>query len=96
MDLPELLGNPEEEKEFKFTFEVTEFLAVVRTTRNGETLELNRVSYNGRPAKLDLRKWKDAQPRRGITLTEKEARILLDALQALNLPELEEEKPLEW
>lgn len=95
MDLPELLGNSEEEQEFKFSFEVSEFIAVLRSTRKGETLELNRVSYNGRPAKLDLRKWKDAQPRKGFTLTDREARLLLDALQRLNLPEIEEESPLE-
>lgn len=43
------------------------------------------ISWNGNPAKLDLRIWltdKDPiQPGRGITLTDAEARTLLDALQ---------------
>ncbi len=41
------------------------------------------VSWNNNPAKLDLRKWKDdGTPGRGMTLTNDEARELLDALTA--------------
>lgn len=39
------------------------------------------MAYNGYPAKLDLRKWKDGQPLKGVTLSDDEARSLLEALQ---------------
>ena len=69
----------------KFEHEITERIAVISKNNAGYTLELNRVSYNGYPAKLDLRKWKDGQPLKGVTLSDDEARSLLDALQSMNL-----------
>ena len=63
-----------------FEFEVTERIAVL--SRSGDySTELNRVSFNGYPAKLDLRKWKAGSPMKGVTLSDDEARILLEALQ---------------
>lgn len=65
----------------KFEHEITERIAVISRNDAGYALELNRVSYNGYPAKLDLRKWKDGQPLKGVTLSDDEARSLLEALQ---------------
>lgn len=73
----------------KFEHEITERIAVISGNKAGYTLELNRVSYNGYPAKLDLRKWKDGQPLKGVTLSDDEARSLLEALQGLDLEGLE-------
>jgi hypothetical protein len=51
----------------------------------GGAKRLCLVSWNGNPAKLDLRIWRTDEeppkPARGITLTDDEARTLLDALQ---------------
>lgn len=66
-----------------FNFEVTERIAILSSTNAGYTLELNRVSYNGYPAKLDLRKWKDGNPLKGVTLSDDETRSLLEALQRI-------------
>lgn len=71
----------------KFEHEITERIAVI-SSNAGYTLELNRVSYNGYPAKLDLRKWKDGQPLKGVTLSDDEARSLLEALQGLDFVEV--------
>ena len=66
----------------KFDYEITEHIAIIGSNA-GYTLELNRVSYNGYPAKLDLRRWRDGQPLKGVTLSNDEARSLLETLQAL-------------
>ena len=38
-------------------YEITEELGVISESPKGWTRELNRVSWNGREAKLDLRDW---------------------------------------
>lgn len=65
-----------------FDFEITEHIATL-STNAGYSLELNRVAYNGYPAKLDLRKWKDGQPLKGVTLSDEEAAALFKALQQM-------------
>lgn len=65
-----------------FDFEITERIATINSSGD-YTTELNRVSFNGYPAKLDLRKWKDGKPLKGITLTEDEARSLFEALRGV-------------
>lgn len=66
-----------------FTFEITHHLQVLSQAQNGWTKEVNRVSFNGRPAKLDIRSWDPDHEKmsKGITLDEEEARLLLEALQ---------------
>ena len=69
-----------------FTYEVTERIAVISRSADGKnTLELNRISYSGRPAKLDLRRWshepgEEPRMQKGITLTDEEAAELGDAI----------------
>ncbi|MFR5260068.1 MAG: YdbC family protein, partial [Streptococcus salivarius] len=41
----------------EFTFEIVEKLLVLSENEKGWTKELNRVSFNGAPAKFDLRTW---------------------------------------
>lgn len=71
-----------------FRYEVTERLAIISQSADGKyTLELNRISYSGRPAKLDLRRWSHElgeEPRmhKGITLTDEEAAELGNVLAA--------------
>lgn len=66
----------------KFGFEVTERIAIIGVS--GEyTTELNRVSYNGYPPKLDLRKWLKDKPLKGIMLSESEAYNLYEVLQKI-------------
>ena len=71
-----------------FSYEVTERLAIISQSTDGKyTLELNRINYNGRPAKLDLRRWSyeedgSAKMHKGITLSDKEAGELGNVLAA--------------
>lgn len=55
---------------------------------NGTVKKLTLTGWSNNPAKLDLRTWlivadgDAAQPGRGVTLTDEEARTLADALNA--------------
>lgn len=73
----------------KFEFNITEEIAVI-SDKNGYTKELNMISYNGAPPKLDLRNWsvdEDGEKRmgKGLTLSTEEAIALRDALEDLDL-----------
>ena len=65
-----------------FDFTIEQHIATL-SEKGGYSFELNRVAYRDYPAKLDLRKWKDGQPMKGITLTDDEARSLLTALEGV-------------
>ena len=63
------------------TFEIMEHIGVLDTYDNREqpwTKEVNIVSWNGGPAKIDIRDWSADHERmsRGITLTEEQAEKL--------------------
>ena len=66
----------------EFKFEITEKIAVLSTDNKGWSKELNKVSYNGYPAKYDLRAWDENHEKmgKGITLNDEEMQILKDAL----------------
>lgn len=66
-----------------FAFDIVEHIATLSENRTGNyTVELNRISFNGNPAKYDLRKWDKANGKmlKGITLTDEEAEALQAAL----------------
>ena len=69
-----------------FQYEIAEHIATLSES-NGTTKELNRISYNGAPPKLDLRSWRqDGEEKKmlkGLTLTDAEAEALRDALNSL-------------
>lgn len=67
------------------TYKVEEKLAEISSTSRGTKL-LTRTSWNGCPAKIDLRIWVtddagEVKPGRGITLTDEEAATVADTLQ---------------
>ena len=70
-----------------FQYEIVEHIATLSES-NGTTKELNRISYNGAPPKLDLRSWKqegtEKRMLKGLTLTDAEAAALKDALDNLS------------
>lgn len=66
-----------------FNYEIKERIAVLSESEDGRyTTEVNMISYNGAPEKLDIRKWNRADDRmgKGVTLTEEEATALVMAL----------------
>lgn len=62
-------------------FKITEHIDTISESKNGEyTLELNRVSWNDRKPKLDLRRWHietdKRTPQKGLTLNDWELEAL--------------------
>ena len=65
-------------------FNIEEHIAVLSTSAKGWTKAVKRVSWNGAPAKLDIREWAPncATMSKGLTLTDGEAYELYKALDA--------------
>ena len=68
-------------------FEITESLGVLSENAKGWTKELNKVSWNDREPKYDLREWNPDHTRmgKGVTLTEEEVNRLKDILNGVEI-----------
>jgi len=68
-------------KEIK-NFEIIEHIAVLSQDKSGWTKEVNRVSWFGGDAKVDIRSWGPDREKvgKGISLTDEEAEALRAAL----------------
>ena len=66
-----------------FKFEITEHLGTLSESAKGWTKELNKVSFNDRPAKYDLREWDPDHQKmsKGLTLNDEEMEILSKILK---------------
>ena len=66
-----------------FKFEITEHLGTLSESAKGWTKELNKVSFNDRPAKYDLREWDQNHEKmsKGVTLNDEEMEILSKILK---------------
>lgn len=77
----------------EINFNITEHIETVSESKSGEyTLELNKVSWNGRDPKLDLRRWHNEvevvdsvdtikkTPQKGLTLNDWELEALKNIL----------------
>lgn len=55
-------------------FEIVENIGVLSEKDNGWRKEVNKVSWNDKPAKYDIRDWNDAHDRmgKGVTLSDEE------------------------
>ena len=65
------------------SFDIVESIGVLTTYSTGWTREINLVSWNGGPARYDIRDWDPNHERmsKGLTLQEKEMRILVDSFK---------------
>ena len=63
-------------------FNIEKHFGVISSEKSGWQKELNMVSWNGRPAKLDIRDWSPDHQKmgKGITLNEGEAAALAELL----------------
>ncbi len=63
-------------------YDITERIAVL-SERGTWSKEINKVSWNDRPAKFDIRDWNHEEGKmgKGVTLSDEEARVLLEALK---------------
>lgn len=59
-------------------YEIIEEIGVLSENARGWWKELNKISWNGRPPKYDIRDWSEDHEKmgKGITLTDEEAEVL--------------------
>ncbi len=71
----------------EFKYEITEKIAVLSENSKGWTKELNKVSWNDRPAKFDLRDWhhEEGKMGKGATLSDEEVKQLKEVLNGMDL-----------
>lgn len=71
----------------EFKYEIIEKIAILSESAKGWTKEFNKVSWNGRTSKYDLRDWQHEEGKmgKGITLSDEEASYLRQVLNALEL-----------
>ncbi len=65
-------------------FEITEHIGILSEGSKGWTKELNRVSWNDREAKYDIRDWSPDHEKmgKGVTLSDEEFKKLKELLGA--------------
>ena len=70
----------------EISFDIVEEIGVLTTYTTGWSKELNLVSWNGGAPKYDIRDWSPDHSRmsRGVTLHEKEMRLILDLMRNRN------------
>lgn len=67
-------------------YEIVERIAIL--SESGKwTKELNKISWNDRPAKYDLREWnhEESKMSKGLTLSDDEVRNLREVLNSIDL-----------
>ena len=69
------------DKEIKY--EIVEHISVLSSDSKGWKKELNLVSWNDAAPKYDIRSWSADNSRmgKGVTLTEEEAKVLVESLK---------------
>ena len=77
------IENKKEKDMAEFTFEIEEHLLTLSENEKGWTKEINRVSFNGAPAKFDIRAWSPDHTKmgKGITLSNEEFQVMVDAFK---------------
>mgnify|MGYP003541091201 FL=1 len=70
-----------------FSFEIVKNIGIVSESKGGWNLELNLVSWGGRPAKYDLRSWSPDHQKmgKGSTFSKEELTALKNLLNSVNL-----------
>lgn len=64
----------------EFKYEIKKQLGILSTSRQGWTKEVNVISWNDRPSKIDIREWSPEHDKmsKGLSLTEDEMDTLVD------------------
>ena len=69
----------------EFSYEILEEIAVLSENPKGWRKEFNLVSWNGRPAKFDIRDWAPDHEKmgKGVTLSKEEFAALKEAIEKM-------------
>ncbi|MBR4464867.1 MAG: YdbC family protein [Treponema sp.] len=70
-----------------FTFSIEKEVGVISEGKGGWKLELNKVSWGGRPAKYDIRSWSPDHQKmgKGLTLSKEDLESLKKLLDEVTL-----------
>jgi len=70
-----------------FSFEIVKKIGIVSEGKGGWNVELNLVSWGGRPPKYDIRSWSPDNQKmgKGITFTKEELESLKNLLNSTTL-----------
>lgn len=70
-----------------FTFDIIGESCVISQGSGGWNLELNKISWNKRPAKYDIRSWSGDHQKmgKGVTLSAEELTKLRDLLNSIEI-----------
>ncbi len=73
----------------EFSYDIVEELGVIGQGRGGWSRELNKISWNGREPKYDLRDWAPDHEKmgKGISLSKEDLLALRDLLNELDFEE---------
>lgn len=72
------------------TYEIKQHLGILsKNSKSGWRKEVTLTSWNGNPAKIDIRDWNEDYSKmgKGITLTDEEVQILKSILSKVNREE---------
>ena len=71
----------------EFTYEIQEQIGVLSQNTNGWSRQINKISWNGREAKYDIRDWAPNNEKmgKGISLTAEEVAVLKELLDEIDL-----------
>lgn len=71
----------------EFSFSIEKKLGILSEGKGGWQLELNLVSWGGRPAKYDIRSWSPNHDKmgKGVTLTAEDLNALKDLLNSMQI-----------
>lgn len=74
----------------EFKYEVKKNIGKLSSGRSGWNREVNMVSWNENPSKLDIRDWAPEHDKmsKGVSLSYEEASILREILNEINLDEV--------
>ncbi|WDV46878.1 PC4/YdbC family ssDNA-binding protein [Clostridiaceae bacterium M8S5] len=71
----------------EFKYEIVEELGVLSKSSSGWSKELNKISWNSRAPKYDIRDWSEGHEKmgKGITLSAEDLKKLRDILNEMEL-----------
>jgi hypothetical protein len=70
-----------------FSFEIVDKIGILSEAKTGWTVELNTVSWGGRPPKYDIRSWAPDHQKmgKGVTMTKEELSALKKLLATMDI-----------
>lgn len=65
-------------------YEIVEAGGIIKMQENGSSQQVNLVSWNGAPAKLDIRNWSPTQtPWKGISIDKEDIGTVIQLLEGI-------------